>query len=140
MSASEELSPAPPPGARRFPIRFDRAYGWLSSAIGLRPAESWVEVDGTAVEVRMAWGFRARFPRAAVRGARPYARRPFSRGVHGWGGEWLVNGSADGLVEIELAPPQPARVVGFPVRLETLLVSVEDPDGLRGALRAGVPG
>lgn len=122
------------PGPIRFPIRFDRAYAALSRAVLLPPSDACVEVDGDEVRVRMAWAFRARFPRAAVRAVRDVARRPFSRGVHGWAGRWLVNGSGDGLVELALAPAQRAWVVGFPVRLRSLRVSVDDPRGLAAAL------
>jgi hypothetical protein len=55
--------------------------------------------------------------------------------VHGFAGRWLVNGSGDGIVSLELRPAQRAWVMGFPVRLRTLLVSVQDPAGLVAALR-----
>ena len=119
----------------RFPIRFDAVYRVVSTALLLLPADSYVELAGDEVRVRMAWGFRSRFPRAAVTAAAPYGRRPISRGVHGFAGRWLVNGSGDGIVSLELQPAQRAWVVGFPVRLRTLLVSVQDPAGLVAALQ-----
>jgi len=118
----------------RFPIRFDAAYGLLSRALLLPPTDSFVELDGDEVQVRMAWAFVARFPRWAVRSSGMYGRKPLSRGVHGWAGRWLVNGSGQGIVALELAPGQRASVVGYPVRLQELLVSVEDPPGLMAAL------
>ena len=120
--------------ARRFPIRFDGFYRVISTLSFMPPGDAYVALDGQDVSVRMAWGFRARFPRAAVAGVQRFAGRPLSRGVHGWGGRWLVNGSAEGLLEIRLEPEQAARVIGFPVRLHTLLVSVADPEGLSAAL------
>jgi hypothetical protein len=119
----------------RFPIRFDRAYGALSTALFLRPTESFVEVEGDEVRVQMAWSFRARFPRSAVAAVSEQRRRTISRGVHGFAGRWLVNGSGAGIVSIELRPTQRAHVLGFPVRLRNLLVSVEDPAGLMAVLR-----
>jgi hypothetical protein len=121
-------------GTRRYPIRFDSAYGVLSTFLLMRPSEAFVEVDGAEVRVRMAWGFRARFPRSAVTAATAYRSRPLSRGVHGFAGRWLVNGSGDGIVDLSLEPTQRAHVLGFPVRLRNLLVSVEDPAGLMAAL------
>jgi hypothetical protein len=113
----------------RFAIRFERSYRALSSALLISPSDSFVEIDPDE--------FRAHFPRAAVAAAAADERRSIlSRGVHGFGGRWLVNGSAEGVVRIELEPPQRARVVGFPVRLKTLRVSVEDPAGLVAALLA----
>jgi len=120
----------------RFPIRFDAAYRVLSAALLLLPSDSFVEVDDEEVRVRMAWGFRARFPRSAVVSATRYQQKPLSRGVHGFAGRWLVNGSGEGVVDIALEPRQRGYVMGFPVRLRNLLVSVEDPAGLMTALRS----
>jgi hypothetical protein len=120
----------------RFPIRFDAAYRVLSAALLLLPSDSFVEVNDEEVRVRMAWGFRARFPRSAVVSATRYQQKPLSRGVHGFAGRWLVNGSGEGVVDIALEPRQRGYVMGFPVRLRNLLVSVEDPAGLMTALRS----
>ena len=118
----------------RFPIRFDAAYRILSSALFLTPSSSFVEVEGDEVRVRMAWAFRARFPRSAVASATDFQKKPLSRGVHGFAGRWLVNGSGQGIVSINLAARQRGYVLGFPVRLRNLLVSVDDPAGLMTAL------
>ncbi len=120
--------------ALRFPIRFDAAYRVLSSALLLTPSHSFVEVEGEEVRVRMAWAFRAHFTRTAVVSATEYPKSPLSRGVHGFTGRWLVNGSGRGIVNIALEPRQRGYVMGFPVRLRNLLVSVEDPAGLMTAL------
>lgn len=121
-------------GTKRFPIRFNAAYRMLSTALLMPPSQSFVEVEGDKVRVRMAWGFRAEFPRSAVRSVTSYDRTPLSRGIHGWAGRWLVNGSGEGIVSIALKPTQRAYVLGFPVRLRNLLVSIEDPAGLMAAL------
>ncbi len=120
--------------ARRFPIRFDGWYVPISWSALLPPSSAWVEVREAELEARMGWAFRALVPRAHVRAAVPERLRTPSRGVHGWAGRWLVNGSSDGIVRIEIAPHARARVTGFPVKLSTLLVSVEDPEGLVAAL------
>lgn len=57
-----------------------------------------------------------------------------SRGVHGAAGRWLVNGSGEGILAIDFEPVQRAYVLGIPVRLRQLLVSVEEPDGLKRCL------
>jgi hypothetical protein len=121
-------------GKLRFPIRFDNAYSVLSTALLLPPSSSYVEIEGNDVTVRMGWGFRASFARSAVRSTAPLDKAPLSRGVHGWRGRWLVNGSGSGILVIDLSPPQRAHVLGFPVRLRQLMVSVEDPLGLSAAL------
>ena len=124
---------------RRFAIRFDSFYRVISLLSFLPPADAHVTLDGDEVAVRMAWGFRARFPRAAVADVKASAERPLSRGVHGWRGDWLVNGAGGGLVEVLFDPPMRARVVGFPVRVRRLRVAVDDPDGLVSALGGEQP-
>src|SRR6185369_10319566 len=120
----------------RFPIRFDDWYAVLSSALFLPPSSAYVEVVGDEVQVRMGWAFRARFPRSAIAVVAKDHGRPLSRGVHGFGGRWLVNGSAQGLLRIDLAPGQHGQVAGFSVRLRRLVVSVTQPAALAAALRA----
>lgn len=118
----------------RFSIRFDPLYRLLSTAVLLTPSRSFIEVDGDEIRVRMGWAFRSRFPKTAAVSIEEYGREPLSRGVHGWAGTWLVNGSGRGIVSITLEPSQRAYVTGVPVKLRNLLVSVEDPDSLIAAL------
>ena len=117
-----------------FPISFDPWYRALSSVLGLLPSKSFVSIDDAEIEVRMAWAFRSRFPRSAVRSHTRADIAPLSRGVHGFAGRWLVNGSGKGIVRLELDPPQRAYVMGLPMQLRTLLVSVDDPEALAAAL------
>jgi hypothetical protein len=119
----------------RFPIRFEPWYRVFSSALLLRPTDSNVDVSDDEVSVRMGWAFSARFPRSSISDARPLDGSPLSRGVHGFAGRWLVNGSGDRILTVELNPPQRARVLGFPVRLRQLMVSVDDPAALAQSLR-----
>ena len=56
--------------------------------------------------------------------------------MHGFAGRWLVNGSGNGILAIDLQPPQRAHVLGVPVKLRQLLVSVDDPEALAEGLRA----
>lgn len=120
---------------QRFPIRFDEWYGVLSRALFLPPASSYVEVDSQQVRIRMSWAFRSCFPRAAVVSVAEGNERPLSRGVHGFAGRWLVNGSGQGILVIDLKPDQRGYVMGFPVRLQQLMVSVTEPEALAMALR-----
>lgn len=121
----------------QYPISFSRPMRILMTVLACGPGASRVIVDDDVVEVRMGWAFRSRFDRTAVASARswpPEQRRPMSRGAHGWGGRWLVNGSGDGLVTITLDPPARAHTIGIAVQLRELTVSVEDPDALVGEL------
>jgi hypothetical protein len=118
----------------RFAIRFDAWYRALSSALLLPPSASYVEYRGDEVCVKMGWAFRVTFPPSAVASVSQLKRRPVSRGVHGAAGRWLVNGSGEGILAIDFEPVQRAYVLGIPVRLRQLLVSVEEPDGLKRCL------
>jgi hypothetical protein len=123
--------------AVRFPIAFDAWYRALSSALFLPPSGAYVEVAGERVTVAMGWAFSAAFPRSAIVKVTPLARAPLSRGVHGFAGRWLVNGSGNGVLCLDLEPTQRARVLGVRVRLSQLLVSVTEPSALADRLRCG---
>ena len=119
----------------RFAIRYG-ALRVLLSALGLGPRYSGLELDGDRLRVRMGWAFSATVARAQIRSARHSEGLVGGIGVHGWGGRWLVNGAATGLVTVEIDPAARAWVIGVPVKLRLLRVSVEDPDALLRALGA----
>jgi hypothetical protein len=96
--------------------------------MGLGPRYSGAEVDAERLVVRMGWGFSAQVPRLAIRSAERTHGLVGGIGVHGWRGRWLVNGAASGLVMVRFDPAQRARVMGFPVKLVTLCLSLEEPD------------
>jgi hypothetical protein len=122
----------------RFPISFDHWYRVLSSLVGLPPSSSYLDLHDEHAHVRMGWAFRSHFPRSAIVSVSGLDAKPLSRGVHGFGGRWLVNGSGRGIVSIQLNPLQRAYVMGFPVRLRELMVSVVEPAALVAALRGQV--
>ena len=124
-------APAP---ALHYDISFDGWYRVLSTMVGLLPSSSYVSVDEEQVEVRMGWAFWCRFSRSAVLSVSELGRKPVSRGVHGFAGRWLVNGSGSGVAGIRLGAGQRAHVLGFPVRLNQLMVSVAEPSALASAL------
>ena len=123
---------------RRFPISFTAANRAVLSGMLIPPRRAYVEITDDAVEVRLGWAFSARIPRRVVARAGPGKPPtiPFTAGAHGWRGRWLVNGSSDGIVEIELSEPGRASTLGFPIRLKTLSVSLDDPDGFLATLGA----
>jgi len=123
---------------RRFPIRCNPFNGILFRGLLIAPSRSSVELDDQNLLVRLGWAFSARIPRGLVARAglgRP-PTIPFTAGAHGWGGRWLVNGSADGIVTMDLSQRVRAFVAGFPIRLKELSVSLEDPEGFLSALGA----
>ena len=120
---------------QRFPILFDKWYGILSGALFMTPSKCYIEVDREQVYVQMSWAFRSRFPRSAVAAVTETAKHPISRGVHGFAGRWLVNGSGRGILAIDLKPTQRGYLMGFPVRMRQLMVSVSDTAALAAILR-----
>jgi hypothetical protein len=100
----------------------------LLVTLGLGPAESGIEVTPEQLRVQMGWAFQANIPILRVRHVeRSVPPLTAGWGVHGWAGRWLVNGSRQGVVRIEIDPAARATVMGIPVRLTTLLVSVREP-------------
>jgi len=118
----------------RFAISYSTPMRLLSIMLGTGPRRSSVDVDDDTVDVRMGWAFHVAIPRSAVDGVRHAEPVRFSRGAHGWNGRYLVNGRGDGLVTITVEPAQRGVLVGFPVNVSEVTVSVEDPAGLVAAL------
>lgn len=112
-----------------YAFRYDRWCGWLLGLLGHGRRLSRITVDAGTVDVRMGLAFHASLPFGTVVEVAPYDGRVWGWGVHGWRGRWLVNGSSHGLVTLTLEPSVPARVLGIPVRLRQLIVSLEDPEG-----------
>jgi hypothetical protein len=98
-----------------------------------------VEVDAGEIRVRMG-SFRLDIPRGSVRSVQRSQRKTRSTGVHGKRGRWLVNGSAEGLVELAISPPahiSPSIDTLFglvPSRVDQLTVSLDEPDGFIAAM------
>ena len=119
--------------AQRFPIRFTDAKRTIS-AMGIQLDACAVELDGDRLRVDYGWAFRMDTPVSGIRHAERDRRRPRKLGVHGWWGRWVVNGSFDRIVRIELEPPARARMGPIPLKVRELKISIEDPDGFLAAL------
>jgi hypothetical protein len=114
-------------GERDFAVSYDPALLPLMIAVGAGPRFTHVTVTGDELKVAMGWAFRATVPRSSIRDAGAYDGRVIAWGVHGFRGRWLVNGSSRGMVRVTIDPPARAYVLGVPVRLRELLLSVEAP-------------
>ncbi len=123
----------------RFPIRYD-TFGRIVMPLALCfPSQSWVEIDGTTVRVRLAWAFRATFDAGNVESAAVGRNVVVTRGAHGWAGRWLVNAASGPIVAIRLRSRGRAWVAGFPVRLRELRVSIDDPEAFIAAVTSCRP-
>jgi hypothetical protein len=123
---------------QRFAISYDKT-AWLATFSGVGPNSSRVDVDTGQVRVRMGSAFRLDIPRDHIRSVRRSQLKPRgTRGVHGWRGRWLVNGSAQGLVDVVIDPPcRTERGLGtvfLRAKVRLLTLSLTDPDGFMAAL------
>jgi hypothetical protein len=119
-------------------LRYEGWFKPFSVPFGLGPQHSDVSITNDSLQVSMGWGFGADIPLSSITDAKPNDDCVYSWGVHGFRGRWLVNGSSKGIVELTIDPPVKARVLGAPVTLKTLRVSVTDPDALIAACRPRV--
>ena len=119
----------------RFRIRYSRFLLPLFTILGLGSTFSKVELSADELRVGVGWAMRARIPRSSIAGAGRSRPIWWAIGVHGdFHGDWLVNGSPQGIVWVRLEPRVRARVMGIPVRLRLLGLGVEDPDARLAAL------
>jgi hypothetical protein len=112
---------------------------WADTRRGGGPAGGRIEVDADELRLRMA-DFKVDVPRACVRRAARSAHQARGTiGVHAKGGSWLANGSADGLVEIEIDPPchteRSLSTLFRRMKVTELIVSLVDPDGFIAAVQ-----
>lgn len=129
----------PQAGAQTFPFRWAVGIRVLATLFGGRSAR--IDVTPDTVALRYGVIFRVDIPRASIRSVEHTTiPRRWGIGAHGWAGRWLVNGSMQDLVTLTIDPRQPARTIGFRVRLRELTVSVENTDGFIAAVESAPAG
>lgn len=111
-------------------LRYERWFLPFSVPFGLGPKQSEVHIADDTLHVKFGWGFRAAIPLSSIVNAEQNHDRVYAWGAHGWRGRWLVNGSSKGIVELTIDPPTRAHVMGAPITLKTLWVSVTEPEAL----------
>jgi hypothetical protein len=130
-----------------FAISYSRSWigkttGWLDTLVGRGPGKSGVEVGSDEIRVRMG-SYKFDIPRRSVRSAsRSQEKLRGTTGVHmNKKGQLLVNGSAGGLVEVMIEPPcytgRTPSTMFVKERVNSLLVSLVDPDGFIAAIEGG---
>lgn len=136
-------------GARWFAVDdsdIGRVTQWMDSVLGRDSGYGGVEVGPDVLRVR-ALGFRLDIPRGSVRSVSSSERQTRGTiGVHSSRGNWLVNGSHKGLVELVIEPPcnpprQPSTLF-LRMTVNSLTISLVDPDGFIAAVKgdAEAPG
>ena len=89
----------------------------------LRPR---IAVSPQALVVSLGWAFRVAVPRGAIQAVDSVPWQRYSIGAHGWRGRWLVNNAPGPLVRIRIEPTTTGRLLGVPVRIRELTLSVDD--------------
>lgn len=85
-----------------------------------------IEVTRAVLVVTLGWSFRVAVPRGAIQAVDSVPWRRYSIGAHGWRGRWLVNTTPGPLVRIRIEPVTRGRILGFPIRIRELTLSVDD--------------
>ena len=127
-----------------FAISYSRAWiykltVWTDTLVGGGPGKSGIEVGPDEIRVRMGT-YKFDIPRRSVRSvSRSQEKLHGTNGVHmNRKGQLLVNGSADGLVEVTIDPPchtdRTLSTMFVKERVDSLLVSLVDPDGFIAAV------
>jgi hypothetical protein len=126
---------APP---RSFPIRYSKVSRWFFALLRLGAQHAKVELTDDALRVRMGWAFRATLPRRSIRRAALHRDVWWAIGIHSDRRfkSWLVNGSSQGIVFLDLLPPAKGRAGPFPIAIERLGLGLEDPEGFLRELHA----
>ena len=127
--------------ARRKVIRagMDKITAWLDTLVfRTGPGVAGVEVDPGQIRIRMG-DFKLTVPRSSVRSVtRSQARLRGTTGVHAGRGRLLVNGSAQGPVELAIDPPchtgRTLSTMYIKEQVNSLILSLADPDGFIAAV------
>lgn len=123
-----------------FQLSYDAWFKPLAVVCGMGPRRVRITVDDRGVRIKCGFWFRTVIPRDRIVSAERATRRVVSRGVHGFWGRWLVNGSSRGLVRLRIEPWVEVRIP-ISLKLRDLTVSLDDPDGfLASVTSAGSSG
>ena len=91
--------------------------------------------DQLVVKMGMGgWTFSAVVPRSSVVDVKRVTGPVLGWGAHGWRGQWLINGSSQGLVQVSIDPTGRGRCLIVPIKVKRLTLSLEEPDNFVAAL------
>lgn len=125
--------------SRTFPIKYSRLSRWFMTPLLLGARHGTIQLTADTLVVRMGWAFRAEIPRSSIRRAARHRDVRWAIGVHSDLSftSWLVNGSTQGIVFLDLDPPAKGRSGPFPITIRRLGLGLDDPDGFLRALGVG---
>jgi hypothetical protein len=121
----------------KFEISFNRFMRIVMTPLLTGPRHCRVVLTDDRLDVKMGlggWAFSAALPRSAVKSVERVSGPVLGWGAHGWRGQWLVNGSGQGLVRVTIDPAGRGRCLIVPIKVRRLTLSLEAPDQFVAAL------
>ena len=88
-----------------FQFGVDRWYRWMAAPLGLGRERALIRISPTHLHVKLGWAFEADIPLTSIADIRRGERVIDGWGARGRQGIWVVNGSADDIVEVAIDPP-----------------------------------
>ncbi len=121
---------------RRFAIKRSPWWRPLLVLFGATAARAELAVERERLVARFGW-YRLEVPRAQV-AAVESVRWPWWGGIgwRYWGGRLGLIGASAPVLCVRLASQHRARLLGIPLRVRELCISVDDPAAVRAALAA----
>lgn len=124
-----------------FVMRYDRWYRPVATFFGLGPRRTAIRVVGDTLHIKHGWAFALDVPLKDIKSVKRIEKRPLAWGVHPMGDAWMVNGSRDGIVELDFAGPFTSGTVKFvggsSAEVRCLYLSLTDPGSFVAALKSG---
>jgi hypothetical protein len=120
--------------ATRIPISFSKFSRVVFRIVFMSPKKCYIDIDDDTVDVHLSWGYHASIPRASIKNPRVEKDLILTAGAHGWRGRWVINGNPKGLVGFDVEPMGRGHCLGWPTKLRTMIVSVDDQPALISVL------
>lgn len=121
----------------QFQFSFNKFMRVVMTPLLTGPRHCHVNLTSDRLDVKMgmgAWAFSTTLPRSSVVDAKRVTGPVLGWGAHGWRGQWLINGSSQGLVRVSIDPTGRGRCLFVPVKVKRLTLSLEEPDQFIAAL------
>lgn len=121
---------------RRFPIKRTPPWRFLLGLFGVTTARAYLEIDEERLVARFGW-YRLELPRAQIVAVEP-GQWPWWWRIGGkiWRERLGLIGAGGPVLCLRLAASQPTRLLGIPLHVQEVCISVEDPAAVQAALEA----
>ena len=121
----------------KFELSFNKFMRIVMTPLLTGPRHCRVVLTADRLDVKMGlggWAFAVKVPRKSVSAVERVSGPVLGWGAHGWRGQWLVNGSSQGLVRVTIDPAGRGRCLIVPIKVKRLTLSLEEPDEFVAAI------